>query len=363
MTAVDVAVIGLGVYGSAVADALARCGRRVLAVEQSGADEVGGASQGPVRMLRTHDPDRPELDGLARRAARQWRALSAAQPSPLLRAVAGVFVRPPAARPLLAASGRPSLGSRDRSLPAGHPLRLPLAVPAGWEVAGSRGCGLLDARAAVLALRERARAHGATLLFGRRAELATRAPEEPVRISVGDRRVTAARLLICVGAWSTGLPAWARVPGLRVEPTYMQVATFAEAALGGSAYYVFGHGDERFCAIPLTSGGLQFGHFAQPAAASSPPDRAEASWRRDAAALARFVPDLGPALTRSTVAGCYSTPPGGAFTLRWASPYAATLVACSGVGFKYAPAVAELVVAALDQRLARRPGLRVEAAR
>jgi glycine/D-amino acid oxidase-like deaminating enzyme len=355
MRSTDVVVVGLGVHGSAVAREFAARGWRVLGVEQSPGDEVWGASCGPLRMVREHDPHRPWLTELAGESVEQWQLLSGGQE--LFRRVSGVFVVTEEERQ------RKWLLSLER-VAFDDPLLVGLALEDGWEYARDRACGLLDARASVLALRDGARALGAELVFGQQVELGETRPTggAPVRVRIGDEDVVADRVLVCAGAWSAEMPDWARVPGLSVEPSHMQLATFGDgpALLDHDVFYVFYQGDERFCAIPRGPG-WQFGHFSAPASANlmHPAELVRETRRRDLAALRRFFPGLGDVRQLSTVRANYTAPPDDALVLWWASPQVASLVACSGVGFKFAPAIARRVVAACEGHEVPRDGLRV----
>ncbi|GAA2909466.1 hypothetical protein Acy02nite_89030 [Actinoplanes cyaneus] len=283
MTKVDIAVIGLGVYGSASAHALAATGRTILGIERAGEHELPGASAGPLRMVR----------GLPADALEQWHTLA-----------------PAAFRALPAVDG---------------------------SGASSHDGGLLDAPAAVRALRARAVERGARLMFGETAQVTPGG-----RVLVGDHTVDAGQVLFCTGAWTATLPGWARIPGLRTERAVMQVASFP--AFPSHAFHLFGSDDERFCALPVDDHGtVQFGHWSTPAGLD---DAAIA--RRDLAALRRHFPALGAMRRHTSVRGAYTLPPGDRFVLRRSTAHTAALVACSGVGFKFAPQVAARVAAAYD---------------
>ncbi|KAB8161720.1 FAD-dependent oxidoreductase [Streptomyces sp. 3MP-14] len=335
MRRADVVVVGLGVHGSAVSAELAARGRRVVGVERSGADQVWGASQGPVRMVRENDAQRPWLAPLARESVERWRRLSGPDGRAVLRRVPAVLRGP--------------------------------ADAAGPAAGSDPDAGLLDARASVLALRESAVERGAELLFGRHAGLAARRPvgPGPARLRVGGEDVAADLVLLCAGAWSAHHPGWARLPGLRVEPAPMQLATFEGAGDPSvrDAFHLFAEGDERFCVVPLGAGGrLQFGHFSAPASVAhvGALEIARESRRRDLAALRRHFPALGRIGEHTTVQGRHTLSPDGSFVLRWVAPRVATLVACSGIGFKFAPAIARRVAAAVCGERGPLDGVRVE---
>ncbi len=340
MDACDVMVIGLGVHGSAAAAALARRGLRVVGCECSPSDEVWGASAGPWRMLRVTDPQRPQLRALGREARHCWDALAERRASPLIRATAAVAV---GARSVVSERvGRSSVIAPDDARLAG----LAPAVRAHGAVVDP-DCALLDARAAVSALRADAVAAGAELYFDQLVNLAEPAPAAG-RLRLGDREVRADRILVCLGAEVIELPVWQRPAGVRTEPAIMQHAPVGSSAgLDTDCFYLLDRGTDRFCVIPL-SGSVQFGHFTTPAASGT--GRAQlsrAAGRRDLTALRDIVPGWRGLREYSTAASAYTFTADGGFEIYRATPTMATLVACSGVGFKYAPALAERVAAVL----------------
>jgi cysteine desulfurase/selenocysteine lyase len=366
MRSVDIVVIGLGVHGSAAARELAARGWQVLGVEQSPDDQVWGASSGPVRMVREIDPHRPWLTALAVESVERWKSLSGSQTQQIFQTTPGLLVIAGEERREWSGTNKDWLQQVPR-IPPGDPLLADLALEPGWEVVVDHRCGLLDARESVLALRDEARALGAELLFGNRVQLSDKRPagNSSISIRIDQEDIAADRLLICAGAWSVGLPEWAQIPGLRVESSHMQLATFSggSTSLDPGAFYVIYNGDERFCVIPRGPGNsLQFGHFSPPAGAAlmSSTELAHATWQMDIAALRRYFPGLGQVQEHKTVQAEYTAPPDGAFILRWASPQVATLVACSGVGFKFAPSIASRVVAAFEGDDVPQDGFRVE---
>jgi sarcosine oxidase len=362
MTSIDVIIIGLGVHGSACARELASCGLRVVGVDALASGVVGGASRGPARMFRVMH-DKRELVPLALESMRLWEELARSGRRPLYRPARRILIGP-ADQPELAEVGRAGtrLARDDTTLAR-------LALPSDWVAFADDDAGLLDAPACVLSLREAATVAGAKLLFGARASLPDAPPgPSPVRVRVGPRELSADLALICVGAGMVQLPAWAQPPGLRIEPAHMHVARFAAdpVPLGADAFYII-HGESGpFCTIPLgTRQGVQFGHFSPPpgAAGLSVREASAVTWRRDLEALRRYLPGLGRIRQRRTVRAAYTMSADGSFVLRWVAPRVATLSACSGIGFKFAPALAKRVVAALIGTGGTQDALRVEGAR
>src|SRR5205807_7778515 len=75
MSAVDVAVIGLGVMGSAALQHLAGRGLRVLGIEQFAPGHDRGSSHGETRIIRLGYFEHPSYVPLVRAAYPLWRAL------------------------------------------------------------------------------------------------------------------------------------------------------------------------------------------------------------------------------------------------------------------------------------------------
>ena len=362
----DIIIIGLGVYGSAVARELAARGWRVVGVEQSPAHLLWGASRGPIRIVRESDPDRPWMAPLARESIELWRTLEKTADRPLFRATRGIVAWPDEE---IAAPEKQTLDWLRALEPAAvdDPLLAGLDLARGWKTAVDGASGLLDSRASVMALRTDAADRGARLLFDRQVELSGLQPAASgVTIRAGEEILFADKLLICAGAWAAGLPAWAGFPGLHVEPAAVNVATIQDdtpAPLDANDFLVLYGSDHRFCVLPSADGRtLQFGHFALPvtAAESASGDLKHVIRRRDLAALRRCFPALGRLRRHSTFEGRYAVPPSGSFVLRWGSPSVATLVACSGVGFKFAPAIARRAALTLEGGEVPDSELRVE---
>ena len=90
MSCFDIAIIGLGVMGSAAAAALARRGRRVVAIERFAALHDRGSSHGATRVIRLGYFEHPSYVPLLRAAYPLWRDLEARSGERLL-SVTGIL--------------------------------------------------------------------------------------------------------------------------------------------------------------------------------------------------------------------------------------------------------------------------------
>ena len=88
----DVAVIGLGVIGSACAAELAGQGRRVLGVDRFPRGQSLGSSRGGSRLLREFHPGRPDFGRLARTSRTAWQRLATQSGRELFARTGGLVV-------------------------------------------------------------------------------------------------------------------------------------------------------------------------------------------------------------------------------------------------------------------------------
>ncbi|MDT2009956.1 FAD-dependent oxidoreductase [Rhodococcus opacus] len=108
---IDVAVVGLGAFGSAALWRLAARGVDVVGIEQFGVAHALGSSHGSTRLFRTACLEHPGLVPLARHAATLWDELERESGTPILRRTGAVLIGPE--------SGRAVGGTRRQRLPTG----------------------------------------------------------------------------------------------------------------------------------------------------------------------------------------------------------------------------------------------------
>ncbi len=201
----DVVVVGAGVMGSATARALARDGHDVLLVEQFELGHHRGSSHGRSRIVRLAYPEL-EFVELAKESFAGWRELEEESGRQLLE-LSG----------LLELVADEEQGSRHALEAAGAEFELldaeqartrwPVGVPDGWTALFQPEAGIVRADLALSALVDSARRHGARI-------------EERTRVDSLDD-VDAKAVVVTAGAWVTQL-----VPDVPVHTTRETIAYF-----------------------------------------------------------------------------------------------------------------------------------------
>jgi sarcosine oxidase len=316
----DVAVVGAGIMGSAAAYALAREGHEVVLYEQFRVGHKRGSSHGRSRIVRLAYPE-VEFVELAKESFAGWRELERAAGVELLEL-----------NGLLELAEDPAQGSRDALEAAGADYELveadaararwPVGVPDGWTVLFQPEAGIVRADLALRAFLDQAVALGVRL-------------HEETRVESLDE-VDAPVVVITAGPW---VPCF--FPDLPVRTTRETVVYFRRE---GSPLPSVVHLD------PVTRGhamyslhdpayGLKAG--AHHAGAAVGPDEEggpdPALVERIAGWVARTYPDVAP--EPAAVETCvYTTTPDEHFILERRGRFVIGS-ACSGHGFKFAPAV------------------------
>jgi sarcosine oxidase len=353
MSHFDVVVIGLGVMGSAALHQLARRGQRVLGIERFAPGHDRGSSHGATRIIRLAYFEHPSYVPLVRRAYALWRELEQASGTRLLH-VTGIaemgapestLVRGTLASARLHGLTHEVMSAADamRRFPA---FRLPAHFVAVMQPDG----GFLTAEPAIAALIAQAKHAGAEV-----HEHETVRGIEPyaggVRLVTDRGVIEAGAAIVAAGPWIKTL-----LPGL---PVRLRVTRQAMAWFAPTEPPLFAPG--RFPAFLIESQhGVHYGfppfdgmgikvakhHHGDEAVDPETYDRAlsgedEALIR---AALADHVPAAnGKMLDARTC--LYTVAPDGDFIIDRAPGVAQVIVAspCSGHGFKFAPAIGEIL--------------------
>ncbi|MEJ3742874.1 N-methyl-L-tryptophan oxidase [Actinomycetes bacterium KLBMP 9797] len=349
MDRADVVVIGAGVHGSSTAWHLARRGARVIQLDRFPDGHTEGSSHGHTRMIRRAYPNE-SWDALVDLAYRGWAELADAAGRPLVTTTGGLYARPAGMAGSLRGPGCETVDAA-RAAELFPALRLPPDVTAVYDPAA----GVIDAAAAMRALRELAAAHG---VDRRPACPALRwaATGAGVTVDTPQGTIHADRLVIAAGPWTGSL-----VPELA---THLDVRRIVNVHVGASeparlapphlgAFSVEMPGVGLLYGIPAFDGravkiGLDHGPPDDPHRPQSPPTAAERATLLDLAR--RLLPDADGDVIAS-IACRYTMAPRNRFLVGPLpeTPRVLVVAACSGHGFKFGPALGAILAdAALD---------------
>ena len=314
-----VTVVGAGVMGCAAAWALTERGADVTLVEQFELEHTHGSSHGRTRIVRVAYPDAAWVR-LAREAMQGWRELEAESGVEVL-ALHGL-VEVASAPELTSAAALDACGEPYRFLDAVQARVRGVALPEGWAALEQRDAGVVRSDLARRAFLGVAVARGARVETGVRVE----APEE----------LGADVVVLTAGAWMSRL-----VPDLPVRVTRETIAYFS---LDGAPAPSVVELDETtrghaMYALHDPVHGLKAG--AHHAGAEADPDEDGAPdpalVERIAAWVAERLPDADPEPVGAE--SClYTSTADESFVLERRGRVVVGS-ACSGHGFKFAPAV------------------------
>ena len=347
----EVAVVGLGAMGSAAARAFARRGRRVLGLDRFAPPHALGSSHGETRILREAYFEDPRYVPLVQRAYALWRELEAESGATLLRETGGLMIGPEdgvlvrGARLSAETHGLPferldARQMRDR-FPAIDPREDMVAI---WEPRA----GVLFPEACVAEQLASAARHGADLCTDE-AVHGWRPDGEGFVITTSRGTRRAERLVLAANAWLPRLIpdvplalVVARQPLLWFEP-HRDLERFGPDRL---PIHLWEPEPGRFFyGFPAFAGLLKVAIHGEGAACDPDtvdrvvhPPEIEALRRR----LAAYLPGAAGRFARGAVC-LYANTPDGHFVIDHHPEHERVLLisACSGHGFKFAPAIGE----------------------
>jgi sarcosine oxidase len=346
-------VVGLGAMGSATLYHLARRGVRALGLEQFSPAHALGSSHGDSRIIRETYFEHPLYVPLVQRAHQLWRELEQETGTPLMKITGGLMIGPPDGMVV----GGTLRSAREHGLPheilSSHDLtkRFPaFRLPDGAVAVLDPRAGYLDPEACVRSHLAVAVAAGARTQFDEPV-INWAADGESVRVETQSGEYSAARLVLCAGAWTAGV---AQVPQLDLTVERQSVFWFDPPP---SPDYE----SDRFpiYAYEFKQGTICYGFPRLPRGVKASvmhdgetvldPDRVERLVRPpEADALRRALRPVLPALAESAVcetAVClFTNTRDHDFVIDLHPQYRNVLVSspCSGHGFKFASAIGEL---------------------
>jgi sarcosine oxidase len=341
-----VAVVGAGVAGAASAWALARRGLEVVLLDAFPRGHARGGSHGTTRIFRLSYAE-PEYVRLAQEALPGWRRLEEETGEELLR-FTGLLEVARELGPFAAALDDCGVAWEELSAAAVE-SRFGIRLPPDASALLQHEAGVAFAGRAVESLVAAAGARGVRFLPGTRAA-GIEAHGAGVELATDGERLRCDAAVVAAGAWAASLVAPLGVD-LQLTPTAETIVYFRregeppslidelDPAAGEAAYALFDpvHG--------LKAGFHRAGPRVDPDEQAAPDPElvnATVAWAHE-----RF-PGLGEPAAAETC--LYANRPGARFALE---RHGAVVVAsaCSGHGFKFAPAVGERVAELVLQAL------------
>ncbi|HEV7934549.1 MAG TPA: N-methyl-L-tryptophan oxidase [Actinomadura sp.] len=345
MTRVDVAVVGLGLAGSAAAWALSRRGRSVVAFEAFQAGHRRGSSHGRSRIFRRAYPD-PLYVELTGRAGELWRRLEQDCGESLLSRTGGLDHGP---------GGEPELMA-GLLAQAGVPAELvsPDDAVRRWPGMSFKGpvlfhpeAGVIDPEQAMAAMTRLATSAGARLSYGTRVE-ALEPHGDGVRVHTGSGSWHARTVVVAAGGWAERLlSGLVELPPLTV--TQQQAFFFSPYEPAAWPTFICEDDDAVYGLPEGTLVKVAEHHRGRVTTADGRDGIVDPAAReRVTSFVRRWLPGLDPA-PRSELTCLYTSTPSEDFILDRHGPIV-VCSPCSGHGAKFAPLIGEIAADLADGR-------------
>lgn len=363
----EVAVLGLGLMGSAALDALLNDGVDAIGFDPLGPGADSGSSHGSCRIFRRFNFENDNYTQLSDEAHAGWKRLEAETgesilvPCPVLEAGPAGSSMVAASRAAAIANGRPDPARSAAGIGERFPA---FALPADWDAVVQDGGAILKAEVALRMMR----AHAGDRIIAEAAHVDCR--PDGVLMRTQSQQVLAQRVILALGPWlSRALPELGAV----LYTTRQAVGWFRPARpemvlpeqfpifildLGiGNTVYGFPDFEQRGVKAAPHNHGPRVG------ADDWDPPASDAELATTADALARFIPGAaGPIVERDICLYTNTLPAdrrpdnGEEFIIdRWRDGRLVVASPCSGHGAKFAPAIGARLA-----RLATDPNYEVE---
>lgn len=349
-----VAVVGLGVAGLSICARLALAGHEVAGFEQFEPMHERGSSHGDTRIMRLTPGEGETYVRLARRAHATWRTWEGLAGRPFIEWTGGLMAGPRGSAFVAACarlSAKPAAPMRGDAV---HALtRGAIAMPYEWDVLRQDDCGVIAADAVRAFLLRQAPRWGAKLLHRVRVV----APIDGLTLTLDGERHAFDAIVVAAGAWAGKLlPEFAG----KLEVKRRVVGWFATEAPRLLPVLCVDN-DEGVYGMSAPGGRYKLGLHAVGGAVCDPdhvrePDNDDAKLLSAQARL--LLPRYRP--TPERMSRClYTVTPDENFLIAPSKAHKRVLLfsACSGHGFKYAPAFGELA----QEWLAEKPSRELEA--
>jgi sarcosine oxidase len=344
----DVAVVGLGAMGSQAALELASRGLRVLGLDRHRPPHTLGSTHGRTRIIREAYFEEPLYVPIVQRAYELWRLLEERSGARLLTVTGGLMLGAPdsevvaGARASAVAHGLPYEELSAREVRERFPA---YAVPEGHAAIFEPRAGFLEPEAAVEATLALAAEAGADLRFGERVlEL------EGGLVRTERGGYAADRVVVSAGPWLpelvpelAGVFTVARQPLLWLAPKRPELfgpdrfPIFVWEWQPGWAFYGFPDAGDGFKAA--------IHHHGEPTTPESVDRELRPADEEAIRALVRRFFPAGDGALREAAVCLYTNTPDEHFVIDRLPGDGRVIVAspCSGHGFKFAPAIGEVL--------------------
>jgi sarcosine oxidase len=361
----DVIVIGLGLVGGATACELAARGLRVLGIDQFSPPHSAGSSHGGSRIIREAYYESSEYVPLVRRAYDLWQRLERDTGATLLVPTGGLTIGRPDCELVTGALDSVNVhGIAHDLLTSGQvsarfpEFRLSSDMVAVYE----RRAGVLLPEACVGAFLALAMRRGAEVHVGERV-LGWSATADGVSVQTTNGTATAGRLVLAAGGWLPSLLGDVDM-GLWIERQVMHwfdpvpygahssqsPITLWQLSPGRVVYTTPDFGDGSKIAFHHDGESTTMGDVRR--------EVGDAEVLEIEEMVARYIPGLTPTVRRSATC-VYTNTVNHDFLIDRHPDHSNVVIAsaCSGHGFKFGPAVAELVARLVTDTDERTPEL------
>jgi monomeric sarcosine oxidase len=362
----DVIVLGGGTMGSAAANALADNARRVLVLEQFDHVHDLGSHGGKTRILRHAYAEGADYVPLVQRADELWRQLEDETDERIFVRSGGLEMAAPGfrhARAARASADAHGLPYEWLSAEEGRARWPQVAVPDGWDLFFDPNAGFVFTEPALRGLMAMATRRGATL---RQNEPATDwgADQDGVWVRTIAATYRADRLIVAAGAWASSMLGDLGLPLQVLRKTLWWLAVDAPARFAPQRYPVFIADNDlgEIYGFPVVDElGLKIADHA--GGDPTHPERVDRNAGDDESdnvrALARTLfPGVSDRITHRAVC-LYTMTPDGHFVVDRHPEHPHVVIACgfSGHGFKFAPAIGELLAQLVNDPKAAPPAI------
>lgn len=355
----DVGVIGLGVIGAAALQHLAACGVGAIGIDAYGPTHQYGSSSGGSRIFRRAYWEGAKYLPLLDRADKLWRELQDRCSETIVVPTGGLFVGRRFDGVVRQSQETARVGDVAHEMLTAADVRSTFPafdIADDMEAIYEPGAYLIRSDTARLAMLDLAVEQGAAVRFGERI---THLASDDAHITMTARdgeRFTCDAVVVASGPWMATelLPELAPLLSPARVPVYwfgMGQDRRDRFEVGRFPVFLYETEDRRIiygCPWGPADDGVKIG-FHNWQQICAPPDNLDRNVGEEFkqeinGVVEKFLPDLAQSLIRSRV--CYYTmSPDGDFLIGTAQgdPRIAYASACSGHGFKFAPAVGEAV--------------------